>query len=386
LQIADQPVHVGEDSPLKKSISVTKTLILSHSQNILSFEFAALSYADTERTRYRYRLEGLEKGWNEVASTQHFVRYSTLAPSKYVFHVEARTNRGNWTEKGAEIRVVILPPWWASSASLASLASWPFRAGCAVIIVISLGFAHYYRLQHIARQLNVRFEERLAERTRIAQELHDTLLQGFISASMQLHVAANSLPEDSPAKPRIGHILGLIGPVIEEGRNALRGLRSRHRDALDLEQALSRIAEELPNCAGVEFRVIVDGFAQPFHPVVRDEVYRIGREAVINAFRHSGAKNIEVELDYTTRNRLRVLVCDDGRGIDPQVLRSGREGHWGLTGMPERAERIGGQLRVWSRPALGTEVEISVPNHASPQFISASRLGRWLGWPKRDLS
>lgn len=234
----------------------------------------------------------------------------------------------------------------------------------------------------MARQLNVRFEERLAERTRIAQELHDTLLQGFLSASMQLHVAADHLPEDSPAKPLLSRVLQLMGQVIEEGRNTLRGLRSSGRDTYNLEQALSHVPQELAIQQEIAYRVIVDGQPRALHPVIRDEVYRIGREALVNAFRHAQANSIEVEVEYAP-NHLRILIRDDGRGIDPQVLRSGREGHWGLPGMRERSERIGAKLKVWSRSASGTEVELLVPgNIAYPHHHGNGRLS----WMRRLYS
>jgi signal transduction histidine kinase len=215
-------------------------------------------------------------------------------------------------------------------------------------------------MHRLTQQLNMRFEERLAERTRIAQELHDTLLQGFLSASMQLHVADDQLPVDSPAKPLVNRVLTLMGRVIDEGRNAVRGLRSGHDDSYDLGQAFSRVAQELGLRPEVDFRVVMEGMPRALHPVIRDEVYRIGRESLVNAFRHSRASKIEVEVDYSASN-LRILVRDNGCGIDPQVLRAGRDGHWGLPGMRERAEKVGAKLRVWSRAAGGTEVELTVP-------------------------
>jgi signal transduction histidine kinase len=222
----------------------------------------------------------------------------------------------------------------------------------------------------------MRFEERLGERTRIAQELHDTLLQGVLSASMQLHVAVDRLPEDSPAKSPLGRVLKLMSQVIEEGRTAVQGLRSPQSGSLNLEQAFARTQEELAIEDDVGFRVIVNGQPRPLHPMLRDEVYRIGREALVNAFRHSHAKSIEIELEYAA-SRLRVLVRDNGCGIDPLMLRSGRQGHWGLPGMRERAERIGGKLHVWSSAAAGTEVELSVPSHVAFQAQSSGHAPGW---------
>jgi signal transduction histidine kinase len=201
------------------------------------------------------------------------------------------------------------------------------------------------------RITELRAEERIAERTRIARELHDTLLQGFISASIQLHVAVEQLPENSPAKPSLGRVLQLMGRVIEEGREAVRGFRSIKGEPRDLEEAFSRVQQELALQKQVDFRLIVEGRSHSVHPAIRDEIYSIGREALVNAFRHSRASRVEVELEYSGA-QLRVIIRDDGVGIDSQVLAVGREGHWGLSGMHERAKRIGANLKVWSRSAL----------------------------------
>jgi len=211
--------------------------------------------------------------------------------------------------------------------------------------------------------MRARLEERVAVRTRIAQDLHDTVLQGIVSAVIQLHVAVDQLPANSPVSLRLNRVLELMRHVMEEGRNVIRGLRSSSSDSDDLGQAFSQIPKELEIEAQIDFRVIVLGSARKLRPLIRDEVYQIGRELVVNAFRHSRASFIEVELEYAPK-RFRVVVRDNGCGIDPQVLHAGREGHWGLTDIRERAERVGGRLRVWSRAAAGTEVEMSVPSSA----------------------
>jgi signal transduction histidine kinase len=218
-----------------------------------------------------------------------------------------------------------------------------------------------FRLRPTFREMRARLEERAAERTRIAQDLHDTVLQGIAGAAMQLDVAVDQLPANSPAKLPLSRVLELMRRVMEDGRNAVRGLRSSNSDFDDLMQTFSRIAQDLGIEVQMDFRVIVLGAARKLHPLIRDEVYYIGRELLVNAFRHSRASRIEVELEYAPK-RFRIVVRDDGCGIDPQVLRMGREGHWGLLGMRERAERVGARLRVWSRAAAGTEVALSVPN------------------------
>jgi len=270
------------------------------------------------------------------------------------------------TRGGAVVAVAVTkgaPAFWQT---------WWFRALVGLAFASALLSLYRLRLRQLTRQMNVRFEERLAERVRIAQELHDTLLQGFLSASMQLHVVVENLPLDSPARAPLGHIQRLVGQVIEEGRDAVRGLRSDSGQSPDLEQAFSRIRQELSVEGPGRFRVVVEGRPRPLHPLIRDEVYRIGHEALVNAFRHSNANSIEVEVEYLDR-RLRLLVSDDGDGIDAAVLRSGREGHWGLSGMRERAEKIGAEFKVRSRAAAGTEVELSVPGHVAFKTDSSGR-------------
>jgi signal transduction histidine kinase len=165
--------------------------------------------------------------------------------------------------------------------------------------------------------------------------------------------------------------------VTEEGPDAVGSLRGSTTDHDDLEKALGRVQQELTIEDTVGFRVIVEGRPRALHPLIRDEVFRIGREALVNAFRHARAANVEVELDYAPRH-LRVLVRDDGAGIDAAVLQSGRDGHWGLLGMRERADRIGATFTVRSRAAAGTEIELFVPGHVAFQGEPAKRRWRWL--------
>lgn len=264
------------------------------------------------------------------------------------------------------------PPIWRS---------WWFPWTSAVTAGVLIWALYQAWLLHLTNKLNSRFEERLAERMRIAQDLHDTLLQGVVSASMQLHVAADNLPSDSPARPNLDRTIQLMAHVIEEGRNTLRGLRSTAGDAQDLKSSLLQIPQELVN-RDVEFRVVLQGEALPLRPAIHDEVYRIAREALVNAFRHSHAAGIDIQLEYNPHH-LRLVVNDDGCGIDPHVLVTGRDGHWGLSGMRARAERIGAKLRLLSSPAAGTEVELTVPAHVAFASKPSNGLSRWLGrwWP-----
>lgn len=258
---------------------------------------------------------------------------------------------------------------------------WWFLSVYLVVGLLAVLGYHRLRLRHATKTMNLRFEERLAERMRVAQELHDTLLQGVISASMQLDVAVDRMPADSPVQPALRHILQIMKQVIEEGRTTLRGLRSSTEGAHDMEIAFLRVPEELGIDQKMAYRVIVEGTPLPLQAAIHDEVYSIGREALVNAFRHSGASNIEVELEYTA-SRMRVLVRDNGRGINGDVLRTGRDGHWGLSGMRERAERIGAKIKIMSGPSAGTEVELSVPGHIVFQSPPSNGRWRWFSMPK----
>jgi signal transduction histidine kinase len=250
------------------------------------------------------------------------------------------------------------PPFWRT---------WWFRFALVLLGLIALFMFYRWHVRQVQAKLAMRFEERLAERTRIAQDLHDTLLQGLMSASMQLHVANDHLERDSPAKPLVNRVMQLMSQVIEEGRDAVRGLRSTSGNTDNLETAFSQIGQQLGNGQVKDYRVIVEGKPAQLHPIIRDEAYRIGREALVNAFHHSQANKIEIELEYSPKN-LRIVVRDDGAGIDADVLESGKDGHWGLAGMRERAENVGARLRVWSRANAGTEVELLIPGHIA--FVS----------------
>jgi signal transduction histidine kinase len=258
--------------------------------------------------------------------------------------------------------------------------TWWFLLGIAAAMALAGVTLFRIRMYAVTRQMDLRLEERLAERTRIARELHDTLLQDFLSASMQLHVANDQLANDSPAKPYVSRVLDIMGRVIQEGRNTVQGLRSSDWGSQDLEQAFSRIHEELAITKRARFRVIVEGIPRPLRPVIGDDIYLIGREALANAVHHSGASEIEVELEYAV-NQLRLLVRDNGCGIADDAL-LGRDGHWGLLGMRERTEKIGARLRILSRAATGMEIELSVP---APIAYLPRDTDRPAGWLSRLL-
>jgi signal transduction histidine kinase len=326
-----------------------------------------MSLAIPERVQFKYKLDGEDEAWSNPVPARE-VTFNNLGSGSYQFRVIASNSDGLWNSSEAVVPFVVEPAYWQT---------WWFRVSGVLAIGIAILIFFRLRVLRLTRQMNMRFEERLAERTRIAQELHDTLLQGILSASMQLHVADDHIDKESPAKPFVGRVLELMTGVIDEGRNAVRGIRPPTQESADLEQAFSRIYEEIAAPAGIDFRVLAEGKPRLLQPIIREEVYRIGREALVNAFRHSGASNVEVEVEYAP-GHLRLLVRDNGVGIDPEVVRAGRDGHWGLSGMRERAERIGARLRVLSAASSGTEIELSIPGHIAFKYQVSDSRWFWL--------
>ena len=363
-------VHVEGISSDGRRVDLERRIRIPAPHQRITLSYTGLSLSIPARVRFRYRLDGFDRDWSEPTSTRE-ATYTNLNSGSYRFRVIASNSDGLWNSSESALQFEIEPLFWQT---------WWFLLAVVLALALLLLLSIRLRMLQLTARLQMRFEERLAERTRIAQELHDTLLQGFLSASMQLHVADERLSSDSPAKTLVGRVLGLMDQVIEEGRNAVRGLRSPKRGLPDLGQCFSRIREEFPMQSQIGFRVIVEGIPQPLRPLISDEVYLIGHEAVSNAFRHSHASDIEVELEYATSHLL-VLIRDNGVGIGPEILRSGREGHWGLSGMKERTERIGGKLRVLSNAGAGTEVELSVPGPVAFESSSSSNgWRRWLTW------
>jgi signal transduction histidine kinase len=239
----------------------------------------------------------------------------------------------------------------------------------------------------IEAQLTLRFEERLDERTRIARELHDTLLQSF--QALMLHFqAVNDLLPAGDAKKVLENALDRADQAIIEGRDAIQNLRSPASATDELAQAIAALGEELggrdSKGDSATLRVSLEGTPHELQPVLRDDIYRIAREALRNAFRHAKASKIEAEITYGERLLL-VRVRDNGAGIDPMLLDTGREGHWGLRGMRERAQGIGAQLEIWSEVGAGTEVELRIPGSIA-YATSTGRDGFWVFRKRKEAA
>ena len=379
-KIFNKPVPIGTKSLLTKAISYINGLTLSYRENVFSFEFAALSYANSRKNRYRYMLENLEPGWNEVESEQRLATYTNLDPGKYVFRVQGSNSDGVWNEEGVSLPIVITPPWWRTN--------W-FRALCAAVSLAMLWAAYQFRVRQLQQEFNMRVEGRVEERARIARDLHDTLLQSFQGLIPVFQTARNLLPGQSDRAAQVlDEGLHDAADAIVEGRNAIQNLRAKPSMDRDLGLLLNAAGLDLASSPEAEgnaptFRVVVEGSRLPLAPLLQDEIYRIGREMLRNAFRHAHASRIEAEIRYDP-DMFRLRIRDDGKGIDSKVLKEGaRAGHWGLPGIHERTKRMGGSLKIWSEPGAGTEAELTVPARIAYEKFSTSngwwaRLGRRL--------
>jgi len=323
----------------------------------LTIDYTALSLVVPEKVRFRYKLEGRDRDWQDAGNRRQAF-YTDLPPRNYRFRVVACNNSGVWNEAGTFLDFSIAPAYYQTT--------W-FRVLCVAAFLGLLWALYQYRLHQLQRQFTAGLEARVKERTRIARELHDTLLQSFHGLMFQFQAARNMLPRrPDEAIDVLDSAIGATEQAISEGRSAIQQLRSEQVEEGDLAQWLTNIGEELARSQNTygnsaSFRVTVEGEQQSLSPLPQNEVYRITREILQNAFRHAQAHHIEAEIRYDD-GLLRVRIRDDGRGIDPQVLRAGGSaGHWGLRGARERAQQIGARLDFWSEAGAGTEVELSVP-------------------------
>jgi signal transduction histidine kinase/ligand-binding sensor domain-containing protein len=346
------PVHVERILANHQAYDLNAGLRLPPLIHDMEIDYTALSLVAPEKIRFRYKLEGYDREWQEAGDRRQAF-YTNLPPRPYRFRVIACNNSGVWNEAGASFDFSIAPAYYQ--------ATW-FRVSCGAAFLALLGTIYWWRLRQVERQFALRLEGRVHERTRIARELHDTLLQSFQGVLMKFSAAAGMI-HDRPAEAEklLDTTVEQARKAITEGRDAVQGLRSSMLVTNSLAEAIGTVGEGLCGPSGPAFRLQVEGDSRDLEPLVRDEIHRVACEAVRNAFKHAEAQRIDVELRYD-RRQFRLLVRDDGKGIDQAVLNgSGRERHFGLPGMQERAKVAGGKLAVFSRPGAGTEVELTIP-------------------------
>jgi signal transduction histidine kinase/ligand-binding sensor domain-containing protein len=371
------PVLIRALNVLGRSIEPTPGLRLPVYTTTVRFDYTGLSLTAAEKVRYRYRLDGVDATWRELTAARQAL-YTGLRPGRYTFRVIAANNDGVWNESGASLAFVIPPAF--------------VQTGWFIALCIAGGAAAVWalvrlRIRQVRRRLEERMEERLNERTRIARELHDSLLQGFQGLMFRLQAVRQLLPaRPGDAAIFLDSVMQVGDQAIGEGRDAVRTLRSTAFDDSDLVTSMGALGTELETRIDVppkpEYRVVVEGRRRDLAAEVRDEAYRIAREAVSNAYQHAKAAHIETEVTFGDAD-FTIRVRDDGIGVDPQILAGGqRPGHWGLPGMRERSESLGGRLHVWSEGNAGTEVELRIPArvaYAQPPASMLSRLRRfWL--------
>jgi signal transduction histidine kinase len=351
------PVHVETVKVGAKVVAPADGIVLTHNPKDIEISYTALSLSIPERVLFRYKLEGHDTEWQEpVTRRQAF--YNDLRPGKYKFRVIACNNDGVWNEQGDTLEFSVAPTWYQTI--------W-FRASCVGGFVLLLWALYQLRLQQLQRQFNMTLEARVGERTRIARELHDTLLQSLHGLMFRFQAARNMLPgRPEQAMQALDGAIGRTEQAIAESRDAIRDLRSEPVAQSDLAELLTAMGQELTafedaNRDGPVFRVIVEGERRRLSPILHEEVYWIARELLRNAFQHASAHRIEAEIRYED-HLFRLRVRDDGKGMDPKVLETGgRAGHWGLPGLRERAQKLGVRLDIWSEAGAGTEVQLTLP-------------------------
>ena len=326
----------------------------------VEIDYTALCLAAPEKMRFRVKLEGQDNDWRVPVNPLH-THYTNLPPGTYRFRVIASNNSGVWNEQGDSLAFSIAPAYYQTN--------W-FRAVCAVLVLALVWAIYQIRVRQLRHDFALILEARVRERTNIARELHDTLLQSFQGLMLRFEIVSQLLPARSiEAKEKLDGAMKQAADAITEGRDAVQGLRASTVQTNDLARAINTLGEEFAsdpaNQGSPAFRVTIEGAPHDLHPILRDETYRITAEALRNAFHHAHARQVEVEIRYDNQ-QFRLRVRDDGKGIDPAVLSGhGREGHFGLPGMRERANAIGGKLVVWSELDAGTEVELRIPADAA---------------------
>ncbi len=321
----------------------------AHSDHI-QIDYTALSLAVPERVSFRYKLDGVDNESQEVGNRRQ-VSFANLGPGKYKFHVTAANNDGVWSPVGAELNILIEPAYYQTI--------W-FRTLSIGLFLLAVYFAVRWRIHSVTSELRTRLLERVSERERIARELHDTLLQSLFGLMLQFQTAADRLPPSDPTRPSLDRVLKQSEIVMNEGRQRIKALRADHSPGMTLTDAIEKFGLEFEPWSRTRFQIAIDGKARVIRAVIQEEILLIAREALMNAFTHANATSVQVNVSYSGSG-VRIIVSDDGCGIDPVYCESGRPDHWGLSGMRERAAKLHALIKVARRDVGGTLVELRVP-------------------------
>jgi signal transduction histidine kinase/streptogramin lyase len=338
-------VHVSEVDAGGRVLDLSQPVRLGPASERIQIRYAAIHLHAPERVQYSYRLEGIDKDWVS-AGTRRLINYNSIGHGNYRFVVRAEIPGGLASEQSYSFTVA---PWFYETA-------W-FRILFAALL-LAAGWAMY---QLRLRRIRYRFALVLEERARLAREIHDTLAQGFVGISSQLDAVALCMPDEStPARKFLDIARRMARHSLTEARRAVMDLRSAALEDQDLATAIQTGTRQWTAGSGVEVEVDVDGTRAAIPEEMEQHLLRIAQEAVSNVLKHAGATRIWIKLHLEAR-KLYLRIKDDGRGFDQNGVFSTLGGHFGLIGMRERAERLGGELRLASHPGEGTEVEVSVP-------------------------
>ncbi len=351
------PVYITSIQADGQNYSSFRQLELPKGTKNIQIDYTALSLSMPERVRFRYKLDGFDKEWLDAGARRQAF-YSQIPPGAYRFEVLACNDADKWNEIGASASFTVAPTFIQSTA---------FKVLCAAALAGMLWSFYLIRLRQVTAQVHTRLYDRLAERERIARDLHDTFFQGIQGLLLRFQTGTRQLKENEPTRLLFEETLRQSDQVMLEGRELVLDLRSGASHGEDLSREFSLVIQTLQDLCSATLEIVVKGTPRAIHPIVQEELYRFGKEALNNAARHSNATRIETELSYES-GHLRLSIRDDGIGIDPAILSNGyRADHWGLPGMKERARKIGAHLDIWSREGAGTEIDIRVPAHVAYQ-------------------
>ena len=316
----------------------------------LEISYIGISLGAPERVYYRYRLLNEDKGWQDVGSRRQAF-YTRLSPGNYKFEVSA-SNGEDWNHLAVPLQIEVTP---------AIYQTWWFRLLCVLFIGWLAWLSFRARMRFVTEQVHSRFSERLAERERVARELHDTLLQGFQGLMLRFHLATQTIPAEEKARLEMEEALDLADLLLIESRDRIRDLRYEALDANSLPNGLMQLCQDCNASRPDWCQFSAAGTPRDLAPVSYQEIYAIAKEAVQNAIRHSEASSLTIELDFDAVG-LRLRIADNGKGIDASFLTAkNRANHWGLAGMQERAKNLKADLKLTSSKARGTAVSLTVP-------------------------
>jgi signal transduction histidine kinase/ligand-binding sensor domain-containing protein len=358
------PVQILQLTADDTEIDLKNSITLPPRTHRIEINYSGLSLTDPRKVTFRYRLLDFDPHWSQ-ASTRRFSTYTNLPPGKYHFEVMAANEDGIWNETPDRLAFTLAPAVYQTK--------W-FFALCVLALILAGILLFRLKVRSAADRLRLGFEERLDERVRVAQDLHDNLLQEVMGISLQLEIADELTPPGAPGKPILGRALQLSESALTHGRGALTTLRATALTRQDIFQALTLATAPFPEERRQAVRYNTHGTELPVRTGVGEEIVQIGREALRNALQHTHGA-VHVDIHYAP-NRFRLIVDDEGQGISSTIMESGVPGHFGLRGMRERATRIASTLTIESKLRGGTHVQLSVPARMAYSGVDTS-LGLW---------